>query len=301
MNFGTLALFLGIQAAAPVATDEITVIGQRLTPETARHYVNEITRPVDGQLPTFRNPVCPQVIGMSAENAALIDERVRKVAKYVKIPVAPAGCAANLRIIVVEDAQKFVSELKEQKPVFFAGMELNAVERLLSDEGPALSWGSVQAQNEDGHTFADNASGRSPFDRMNKNRVDSGEGAVDMPRAGDGAAVMRTRSASIIRSTTRQSVLDSYVVIESAAATGKSVMQLADYATMRALGGAQPPSESVVVDTILTLFDESREAPPSLRASDLAYLQGLYSGSPSMNSVQQLNRITKAVLKTSPK
>ena len=274
MLSAAVAVLLAMQAQTSTASDEILVTGQRLSPESARRYVNQITRPIDGQLPTFRNPVCPAVIGLPAEQGGIVVERVRKVAKHVKMPVAPAGCAANLRVIVVEDAQTFVSELKRQKPEFFGGMDIRDIERLLADQRPALAWISTQVQNEDGQVFADNASGRSSFDRTPKNRVSSadpnGEDALgsaeDMGRAGSGASGMRTKSASIIKSTTQQAIVDSYVVIDTAAAKGKSLMQLADYVTMRALGGAQPPASDVAVETILTLFEDgSKPHPASVR------------------------------------
>lgn len=299
----TIAALLAFQGASP-ASDPIVVTGQRLTPETARRYVNDITRPVEGQLPAFRRPVCPTVIGLPKEQADPLVARVRRVAKHVKIPVDAEGCAANLRIIVVDDAQQFVSELKKQKPEFFAGMLIRDVDALIADQSPALAWTVTQTQNEDGHVFADNSSGKSAFDRMAKDRTSSGDEAMrsasNLPRADSGSGVMRTRSASIIKETTQQAMLDSYVVIETTVANGKSVTQLADYVTMRAIGGAKPPAAGGGVDTILTLFNEGSEPPPSLRAPDLAYLQALYSGSATMGGTQQLNRITKAVLKTSP-
>ncbi|WP_158703094.1 hypothetical protein [Allosphingosinicella vermicomposti] len=303
MLFAAISALLAVQTPPP-ASDDIVVTGQRLTADSARRYVTEITRPVDGQLPRFRQPVCPAVIGLPDEHAAALVARVRKVASHVRIPVAPEGCGANLRVIVVDDAPQFMSELKRQKPEFFAGM-LNAdVDRLMADQGPVRAWTVTQVQNEDGHVFAATKSGQSVFDRASKDRVSSGDepagSASNMPRPDGGSGTMRIRSASIIKETTLQAMLDSYVVIESGAVTGKSTTQLADYVTMRAIGGAIPPGKDMVVDTILTLFEDARETPISLRASDLAYLKSLYSGSGTMRGAQQLNRITKAVLKTSP-
>ncbi|TFI56502.1 hypothetical protein E2493_19830 [Sphingomonas parva] len=90
------------------------------------------------------------------------------------------------------------------------------------------------------------------------------------------------------------------MIVETAAVNGKTPMQIADYATMRALAAAQPPKEPAQVETILTLFEEGHEAPPSIRAPDVAYLKALYSASPTLNKMAQLNRLTKAVLETSP-
>ncbi|TFI58034.1 hypothetical protein E2493_12645, partial [Sphingomonas parva] len=296
----TIALALAAQAAPqPAGSDDIVVTGERLTRETARRYVNDVSRPVDGQLPTFRNPVCPGVIGLPAEQGSVIEARVRKVARHVGVKLAKEGCSPNLRIVVVDDSQTFVSELHKQKPEFFGGMELTEIDRLLKDQRPALAWNSVQLQNEDGNVYASNSAGRSSFGRMSQNRVSAGndqaQAAEGMPRAGAGTGTMRASSASIIKQSTQQAILQSYVVVESAAVNGKTPMQVADYATMRALAAVQPPKEPEQVETILTLFEDGREAPPSIRAPDVAYLKALYSASPTLGKMAQLNRLTKAV------
>jgi hypothetical protein len=296
-----IALLLALQAApaAPPKGDDIVVTGQRLTPETARRYVNAISRPVNGQLPLFRYPVCPAVQGMAPEHASVVVERIRKVVKHVGIRVDKPDCAPNLRVIIVDDSQGFVETLSRKSPGYFQGLARSELKRLLNDPSPALAWNNLQAQNEDGHIFADNVSGRSPFDRMPKNRVTEGDAGVDTPRSDSSAGVMRTRSASIIKSTTQQAMVESYVVIEASAIEGKSLRQIADYATMRTLAAAQPPEAGGPVETILTLFSAGQEAPASMRMPDIAYLKALYSAAPTLNSAQQLNRITKAVLETS--
>jgi hypothetical protein len=250
----------------------------------------------------FRYPVCPEVMGMAREHADIVGQRIRKVVKHVGVPLARPGCRPNLRVIVVEDAHEFVAELSRTKPGYFEGMERSDVKRLLRDESPALAWSNMQAQNEDGLIYADNPSGRTPFDRMAQNRVDGPQEGLPLPaqpRSDTAAPVMRTMSASIIKSSTQQAMLESYVVIEASAVAGKSLMQIADYATMRALAAAQPPQEGAPVDTILSLFSPGQEAPPSVRVPDVAYLKALYSAAPTMSSVQQLNRLSKAVLDAS--
>jgi hypothetical protein len=301
MLLETIALLIGMQSATTAPTpEEILVTGQRLTPETARGFVNGISRPVNGQLPMFRYPVCPEVLGMAAEHADVVVGRIRRVVKYVGLPLARTGCAPNLRVIIVNDSQKFVSELARTKPGYFEGLAQSDLKRLLKDESPALAWSNLQAQNEDGHVYADNGPGRSSFDSMHDNVAAApgsssaggtpgdGETNLAQPKDGKGAPTMRVRTASIIKRTTQQAMLESYVVIEAPAVAGKSLMQIADYATMRALAAAQPPREAVPVDT-----------PPSVRVPDVAYLKALYSAAPTMSSVQQLNRLTKAVLDAS--
>jgi hypothetical protein len=160
------------------------------------------------------------------------------------------------------------------------------------------SWSDAQIQNEDGLTYAETPPGSSAFNQRMSVRTRGGPQSRSMitpVTTGDGK-VMRVMSSSITHLPTRQSTLHSFVVIETAQVLGKSLTQLADYTTMRTLAAAKPPQKGVALDTILTLFDEGREAPPSVSASDAAYLKALYKNPGTATYQQQLVRLSKAVM-----
>jgi hypothetical protein len=295
-----MALLLGAQGAPPPeAKDEIVVRGQRLDHDAAVQYVAEISRPVDNQLPTFHDPVCPEVIGLPAQQGTRVAQRIRKVAKYAGLALAAEGCKPNVHLIVVDDGASLVAGLRNDPIGYFEGVTPGEMEDLLKAGQRVRSWSDIQIQNEDGLTYADNQPGSNGFDKRMRIRTRGGstnETMLSPITSGEGARTMRVMSASITKLPTRQATLHSFVVLETAQVTGKSLTQIADYATMRTLAAAKPPREGVAVDTILTLFDQGREAPPSVSASDAAYLRALYKSPGTASYQQQLVRLSKAVV-----
>jgi hypothetical protein len=294
-----IALLLGAQGVAPPeARDQIVVRGQRLDHEAAVRYVTEISRPVGNQLPIFHDPICPEVIGLPADQGARVANRIRKVTKFAGLSLAAEGCKPNVHLIVVADGASLIAGLRNDPIGYFEGVSPSEMGDLLKPGRRVRSWSNVQIQNEDGLTFAENQPGRSAFDNRQRIRTrggGDGDTMLSPITTGDGK-VMRVMSASITKLPTRQSTLHSFVVLETAQVTGKSLTQIADYATMRTLAAAKPPNEGVAVDTILTLFDEGREAPPSVSASDAAYLKALYKSPGTASYQQQLVRLSKAVV-----
>ena len=63
---------------------------------------------------------------------------------------------------------------------------------------------------------------------------------------------------------------------------GKTLLQLADYATMRSLAFTRETRGEPAAATILSLFDGDGPKPERLTAFDLAYLDSLYDGMPNI-------------------
>ena len=69
----------------------------------------------------------------------------------------------------------------------------------------------------------------------------------------------------------------------------KTLLQLADYATMRGLTRTRPvDADGVPLDTILALFDTSAEPPAQLTAFDGAYLGAIYRGRPNLRGLTKV-------------
>jgi len=93
---------------------------------------------------------------------------------------------------------------------------------------------------------------------------------------------------------TARKPLDTQQARRFVARISKTVIQLADYATMRALARTRPVEDVEGIGTILTLFD-SATPPQSVTDADVAYLTALYAmpGTRSLN--YQVGRIAKGV------
>ncbi len=81
------------------------------------------------------------------------------------------------------------------------------------------------------------------------------------------------------------------IMIDIAAIDGMGVVQLADYATMRAFAATNPVNGDAAASTILGLFDPAVARPRELTDFDLAYLRTVYEGVDSLNAASKLDSI----------
>jgi hypothetical protein len=76
--------------------------------------------------------------------------------------------------------------------------------------------------------------------------------------------------------TIRADITQVVVLFDREGVRGKSIVQLADYATMRSFARTRPAGADAAVDTILALFDPAHDPPTELTAFDQAYLRSVY-------------------------
>jgi hypothetical protein len=248
----------------PMATTEpdIVVRGQReVSPPAARRFVQQITSSVDGQLTRFSEPVCPRVFGFEETYNRIVADRIRAVAAEAGAEIAPQGCRSNLNVLIVNDADDAVRELRAKLPQLFVGVDDAERSRALRS-GPVHAWNTIELRNEDGQP------------------------------ANGGTLYVKT--ASIIDRSTQQAIVGSTIVIERDASMGKTLRQIADYVAMRALAGGRPPAPGVAADTILTLFD-AHDTPLGATRVDRSYLKGLYATRPTMTSTSARARIARQI------
>jgi hypothetical protein len=278
VTFAILALAgTSAPALAQEEGQEIVVVGRgEVTEQQAQHYVRAIAQEVGGQMARFDGPVCPVVIGLPDQYAAMVGARIRKVANAARIPVAPADCEGNIVLIVAADADALVKDLRANVPNMFAGMDLQEVRKAMR-EGPVHVWSSTEVRSEDGLRLTDSGL---------------------ETKGNNSAPTLRVHTASVINLPTRQVTMRSIVVIDDQAVLGKSLNQIADYVSMRALAGARPPAGGTG-DTILALFDPAVAAPAGLTYMDAAYLAGLYRTAPNQKSIYQMAGIAHRIARDS--
>lgn len=257
---------MGSSAVAQTTGPDVVVTAEKeqaaREAKEVRHFVTAIAAPAEGQFARFRAPICPVAIGMHAEFADKIVARVREVAAQIGADVGGTRCAANVLIILSPDGQAFVRDAQKKQPSLLSGLSNTELKHLLAAPGPVHAWSGAEMRNEDGLQAHNSAS-----------KTAGGADTMTFPDH----PIMRVMSASIINQPVRQDIMTAVVVLDSDAVTGKSLTQIADYATMRALGRTRPPGDAVPYETILTLFDAGEAARvPSISPADLAFLTALY-------------------------
>ncbi|WP_305098007.1 hypothetical protein [Croceibacterium aestuarii] len=216
-------------------------------------------------LPRFEDRLCPGVIGLQRDQAEMVVGRIRETAATLGIPLADTQtCEANMVIAVSNDGRKFINELRERRGYLFENLDKDQKRRLFEEEGPARSFVRVVTRTRDGMI------------------VERANGLTAPPQA---TAAM---AHSKIYVATRRDIVSGTVLVDAAALAGRGIVQLADYATMRALAGDSAEAVAMPGGSILALFDDAQAAPSELTAGDRIFLRTLYGTQPNIPAAQTL-------------
>lgn len=212
----------------------------------------------------FAEPVCPRVFGLPEDQAVTIEERMRENAVSLGLnhESTPKDCKHNTSVIFVPEDQGTADTWFNHRSDVLDHLKSFERSRVLSEKDPVRAWtyrprrlpGPVAVPTSQGSVgdrlaFADGTNQDYYATRL-KRRPNPLAGAV--------------------------------VLIERAKAEGKTLIQLADYASMRTIGNSRAlsPEEVPAADTILTLFQEE-DPPAELTDFDRALISMLYQTSPT--------------------
>ena len=267
----------GALAQEKTADDVVVTAQKQMDRSTAQRFVNRITLTTGDQIARFDAPVCPVAIGFEPAIEQQIVARMRRVAAAAGAKLAKQGCAGNIALLTTDDGGALMRTLRSTHPNLLEGLQPREIDRLIARGGPVRSWTATAVVNEDGQRPGNTLGGNS----------------LNPPN-------LIVKSASIVDPPVKQIIESATVVMDSAAVPGKSVIQLADYAVMRALARTRPvEGGSAGASTILALFDPVSTPPLSVTETDIAYLKALYAMPGNRWSTYQAARIAKAVKKAS--
>ncbi|MBN8815064.1 MAG: hypothetical protein J0J06_06420 [Sphingomonas sp.] len=268
------------QSSAPAAPNDDIVVRDRRTADrkAVERYVGEISVRTDTQLARFHQPICPVVIGLPRDYAAIVERRIVADALAAGMSVdRKTKCSPNLIVVIAENGSALVADIRRRRSGWLEGLTAGEIDALIAP-APARAWSVTSLRNEDGQG-------------LKKTRDEAG------PNPLGGIPTLRVMSASIIKAPTRQDMEASFVVIDEAATVGFSLRQIADYAAMRGLAHTRPPAPGGTIDTILTLLDGSPTPPRSLTATDSAYLRALYASDGRSAAVTERSAIARRIAK----
>lgn len=246
------------QAVSEPAQDAIVVTGARAEQAKAAGKQGQtITqRPLE-DYPLARRyaPLCLYTFGINREAGEVLADRITANARALKLEVGAKGCKPNAWIGFARNSKAAVGQLRQTNPEMFGTLQKSEIERIFSGSGAAQVWHVTEQRAIDGR-------------------------ALTGLRLGDDTV----KSTSLYQpgrlgSPIRSDILGSIVIFDAARVGGKSLLQLADYATFRILADVQdlPRVEPQTLPSILSLFADQPDSPPaSLTEFDWAYLAGFY-------------------------
>ncbi|HEX8124857.1 MAG TPA: hypothetical protein VF548_04675 [Allosphingosinicella sp.] len=277
------AFALSLAAAAVFAQEHpergdsptITVTGVRDVEKEAREFVGAITpAAMNGNIARFETNVCPRVIGAAPGPAALMEERLRTIAKAAGLLLGKEGCRPNALMVITADKRALIRTLQKQGNYFGDRTNLSKVRRLARDPGPTAFW-----------------------------RLDGFVTAFGTPLAGNAGEPIDYRKnnsrASRISTGTRLAVDGATLIVEARAIDGLTPIQLADYGAMRLYGFADPADVTGSAPTILKVLtaEMGSETPITMTRWDLSFLRGLYASGESLRAPAQRSEIRRRLLR----
>lgn len=245
----------------PSLPDAIVVTGEReRQAEVAADQAALITLPSRVDMPLARHyaPICIQMFGIDLAYGELLAQRVRDNAKKVGLPVGRSGCSANVWIGFARDSQNELVRLKREDPALFARFKSFEADRVFGGSGAAQLLHVNEVRGVDGRPIAINQI------MMNGVLVD--------------VKVNSQYQAGRLRTTIRTDIDGTLLIFDRQRADGRTVRQLADYATMRILAPLQDFAtvEAPATSTVLHLFARGSDGPDGMTNFDWAYLSAYY-------------------------
>jgi hypothetical protein len=290
-------------AAQPVPDPNIVVRGER-EPPTEREIVEQarnisiVGDPLDNPLPRFEDWICPGVLGLKDDAAAYIIERLRYNAEQYNLRLAPndGSCKPNLIVAFIDDAQNALVELARNNGYMLAGLSVSARGELLEAPGAARVWVNTLTRTRDGMPTQSSRDAKGAPERLGSTSAGTDQQGNPLS-ASFGLAlppVAATQAAhSRIFFPVREDIVSVMVLFDRAQVRGKSLLQLADYATMRSLATTRETRGEPEAETILSLFDGEGPKPERLTAFDLGYLASLYDGIPNLPAQSKIGGVSR--------
>lgn len=250
---GVALLLLAAQAASspqPPQLPNLTITARK-EKKRVSSLIRSIVAEADGrQLARFEEGVCPGVVGGSQAFGETMVRLVRENMAAAGAKLKPEGCRVSALLAFSADPAYTVRTMFDGRWGTSRFLDRFRRDRLLNGDDAIRSL---------------------QLTRM----VATGGGPVD---ADVGVSpVIRNVYASRIKPASRHDAFFAIAIIDTSAAPGRTLRQLADVATMHLLLDIEPDAARKTEDSILALFSHPQShAPDAMTALDRGMLKGLY-------------------------
>jgi hypothetical protein len=279
---------------APAEDETVIVEGQRLS---VNRLVSETINDAGVEpLARFEEPICPGVVGLGLAQAVKLADMIRANIVALGGKIQQPGCTPNATVILVDQPVEFVKQLAKTTPAYFT-MTPREFSQFTGRPRPVVSWHATETRARDGQEL-DGAKQLSDRNKkiMNTNAANS---------VGINAQVVRNSAATRLYTNTREDMAFGFLVIDQAKLPGKTLRQLADFATLQLLLDIKQNAGASNRGSILSLFEDRPQgvaAPAEMSQFDKAMVEALYGPSENNRSAaQQFTQIATAIRRSAGK
>ncbi|HEV7690979.1 MAG TPA: hypothetical protein VGO52_09160 [Hyphomonadaceae bacterium] len=276
-----------VEQSAPPSDERVIVPG---TPEEAiKNFVGEIaatTSRSENQIARWSRTICPSMVGMRANYAQLVIDRISRRALDIGLDIGEPNCRPSILIIVTREPDRVAQGLFDnykRRLGYYDGAETlgrNALRDFVKSTAPVRWWHVNYTVSADG-----------------QQALGGGQSAAAV---GQMPSVANRHPSRILKST-RQDAAMAFVIVDARRLEGLDLMAVADYLAMASLAQLDPEADTSAYPTILNLFGQPRadaSRTTSLTEWDIAYLKGLYEMTPeAASAARQQAEIAKSMNK----
>lgn len=246
---------------------DIVVTGDRAEQVRAvRALTSELVIParIDKPFARFHQPFCPATVGIKTDYALVINGLMRANAKAVGAPVAAEDCQPNALLMFAKDGPTAIEQLREDQAWLFKGVPPSKLETMAGPDDMTYAWSTSEVRGVDGRPMRVVMIGSPPRE----------------------VAVNEQFQTGRLNPPIRMDVMGAAVLIDLDHVGGKTLEQLAAYATIRLLATVRDreADEVSAVPSVLSLFTQPEQAPAGLTRFDLSLLRAFYAMRPNERS-----------------
>ena len=266
-------------APAPVQPQDQIVVSGKTEDKAKRdayHFVDKAGVIVaDQQAARWEDSICPKVMGVTADIAALAETQVRDIARRVGARIAKPKCEANFAIV-------FGTPAEGEKILRGYGLpsKFNQVPGSSSAKAPIRWWYGTEKQGRNRHILT-----AMPPPSLPSN--------IPLPAFSDGYLTLY-EPGDRYQALTIRVIHRAFVFIDVSQVEGRTLSSLIDYAAF--VGLAEIRNGVTAPDSILSAFDPKDRA-ERLTSTDVKFLQTLYSMPLERRAKQQRNALINGMAK----
>ena len=295
-----IALPVAADAATPgpspaaVPSDQITVTATKLRPEELRDRADSFVRASgvltgEATLARWVEPVCPKALNLAPQYAAIVEARLREIARAARVPVARASCRANIAVSFVPDGNAVARAVAAKAPRRFAQLAGPARAALLDGAAPIRWWYATGRQQKDGVPGTTTPP---------PNFVGTGEGGGSSLPTLDGGS-FASYGDSLIANPTVRVLTGATIVVDITRTDGLPLEAVVAYTAMVAFAEIRS-ADFAPPYSILGLFDRANGA-THLSDWDTAFLAAIYRVPHARAARQQRGLLVRELVAGLPK
>lgn len=251
----------------PPSKSDVIIEGR--TQDAIATFVEQLTTVNRGhQISRWNTMACPKALGLNSEQARYLTARIRSRSREFGVPMAGQRCAANIVIVVTNDADEFTRQFLRRYPKLFQDTS-GGISELAPLRGELLQ--------------------PRPIRWLNASRA-GGAG---------GGSLGQVYSASRLRESSQENAILSLAIVDARMMRGLKWRQVADYLTMVALANPRMDAR-FPLDTIMSIFqvrDAGGLLPTELTVNDRSLLRALYRTHGAVSAHRQRKQIQSAITK----